>query len=411
MSGDGLSGNRRRARFGPGFLVTAAFIGPGTVVTASNAGAEFGYALLWALLVAVACTIVLQEMAARLGLVARRGLAQAIRESVEPAWVQRLCVGLVLLAIVLGNTAYQTGNLMGAGWGFSLLTGLPPQFGAAVLGGAVLLLLLWGGNTRFITQLLIAVVLLMSAAFVATAITVRPDVWEVVRQTTAFSLPEGSMLTALALIGTTVVPYNLFLHAQAVQKKWPEDARLDESLRDSRIDTVLSVLLGGLVTMSILVTAAVAFSQTHSEVSSVKELAEQLQPLLGTAGTFIFALGLFAAGLTSAITAPLAAGYVAAESIEAPSAHKWEKGTAVLVVLVGTLLAATSGSSPQRVILVAQAANGLLLPLVACFLLWVVNRRRLLGQYCNNWLLDAAAAAGVGIATVLGVKGLWSLNF
>lgn len=409
MSGEAPKTQRSRRRFGPGLLVTAAFIGPGTVVTASRAGAEFGYALLWTLLVAVACTIVLQEMAARLGLVARRGLAEAIRESIEPVWARRLATGLVLVAIVLGNTAYQTGNLMGAGVGFEMITGLPGRVGASLLGGLVAVILLVGSGTRSLTRLLIGIVLMMSAAFVATAVTANTETWHVVRQATTISLPEGSLLTALALIGTTVVPYNLFLHAQAVQRTWPSESNLNQSLRDARSDTVTAVMLGGLVTMSIVVTSAVALGGSGKLPSSAADLAGQLEPLLGSTGKYLFATGLFAAGLTSAITAPLAAGYVAAESMGRNASPRCEKGTALLVVLTGTVLAAGLGASPVRTIVFAQAANGLLLPLVAIFLLWMANRPKLLGSHTNTALMNAAAAIGVGVAAMLGTKGLWSL--
>ncbi|CAK9037420.1 Divalent metal cation transporter MntH [Durusdinium trenchii] len=408
---------RRRWRFGPGFVVTAAFIGPGTVITAGRAGALYGYSLLWTLLLAVLATIVLQEMAGRLGLVARRGLAAAISDSIQSAWARRMAALLVLSAIVLGNTAYQTGNLMGAGMGFSILCGAPAQVGAVVLGSVVLLLLGIGGSIRQLMNLLIVVVVLMSIAFVGTALLVRPEAAQLATGAATFRLPEGSVLTAMALIGTTVVPYNLFLHARVVQERWSESDALGESLRESRIDTLLAVALGGLVTMAILVTAAVAYAGDVVAYAGgaegtivASDLAQQLEPLLGAKGKYLFAAGLLAAGFTSAVTAPLAAGYVVAESINRPS-PRVAKAAAMAVALLGTILAAASGKSPQATIVFAQAANGLLLPLVAVFLLWTMNRRELLGQYCNNRVLNVAALAVVGIAAALGVKTLVSLAY
>ena len=261
-----------RWRFGPGLLVTAAFIGPGTVATASRAGAEFGYALLWTLLFAVVATIVLQEMSARLGLVARLGLSEAIRESIRPTWARRSALALVLTAIVLGNTAYQTGNLMGAGLGLQLLTGLPIEVGAIAVGVTVAAVLALDRTSRWLQTVLITIVLAMSAAFLATAFVVRPELSQMVHGMITISLPERSLLTALALIGTTVVPYNLFLHATAVQNRWPRNIDTDSALRAARLDAVAAIAIGGLVTMAIVAAAAAAFHSKGSIPADAGEL-------------------------------------------------------------------------------------------------------------------------------------------
>lgn len=401
---------RRAWRFGPGLLVTAAFIGPGTVTTASRAGAEYGFALLWTLLFAIAATIVLQEMAARLGLVARTGLAEAIRKSIQPTWLRQSVLALVLTAIVLGNTAYQTGNLMGAGLGIEVLTGLPSSVSATILGLAIAAVLAIGSASIRLQSVLIAIVLAMSAAFLTTAVVTKPDLAKVTSGLTTIAIPPGSLLTVLALIGTTVVPYNLFLHATAVQQRWSDDEDISASLRGARLDTIAAIAIGGLVTMAIVATAAAAFFQSGKSFSTAGELAQQLEPLFGSTGKLLFAAGLAAAGVTSAITAPLAAGYAAAGTFP-QSSPKTVKGTAVLVVLVGTALAAVFGKSPQATIVTAQAANGLLLPLVALFLLMVMNRRTLLGEYRNNWGWNLAGAVVVAVACGLGVKSLLALTW
>ena len=149
-------------------------------------------------------------------------------------------------------------------------------------------------------------------------------------------MPKGSWLTVLALIGTTVVPYNLFLHASTVQQRWQADDSLASSIREARIDTALAITLGGLVTMSIVVTAAAAFFGTGTKLDSAGALAEQLEPLFGVAGKHLFAFGLAAAGVTSAITAPLAAGYAAAGTFPKAS-PRTARATTVAVALIGTL--------------------------------------------------------------------------
>ncbi len=395
----------RRNIFGPGLLVTAAFIGPGTVTTASQAGAGFGLALAWALVFAVLAAIVLQEMSARLGLVTREGLGAALRTTFAGKPLRLLVTSLVVAAIALGNAAFEMGNITGAGLGLEAITGISHRAWAAVVGagaGAVLA----AGAYRTIERLLIALVVLMSVVFVVTAIIVRPDVRSIIAGTFVPTLPAGSLVTVIALIGTTVVPYNLFLHSNAVTEKWPASAPLREALREARLDTGFSIVLGGLVTLAILVTAASCYP-AGTNLQSAGAMAEQLEPLLGKAARFFFATGLLAAGLTSAITAPLAAAYATAGALGWDSGlRSWKfRTTWALIVVAGATLALI-GHRPVAAIVFAQAANGLLLPVVAVFLLVVVNRRDLLRGHANGWLTNVLGAAVVVAAAGLGVYKL-----
>ncbi len=398
-------------RLGPGILVTAAFIGPGTITTASSAGASFGFALLWALVFSVFATIVLQEMAARLGLVTRMGLAEAMRSTFNNAWIGKLAVILVVAAIGLGNAAYEAGNIAGAALALASVSELGIASWSLITGfGAFILLGL--GQYKQLERVLICLVLIMSAVFIATALVVKPDPLALLGAVFKPSLPSGSVMTALALIGTTVVPYNLFLHANAVQEKWSAQVDVDQAIRESRVDTGLSIGLGGLITLAILSTAAVAFYTTGTAFSS-DTMALQLEPLLGPAARYVFALGLFAGGLTSAITAPLAAAYAVCGAMNWENDLKSPQFRAVWLTVLGcgTLFAAL-GSKPIAAILFAQAANGLMLPVVAIFLILVMNSRDLLQTRTNGVManlfgsLVVLVALGLGTLKILGVLGL-----
>ncbi len=398
-------------RIGPGVLVTAAFVGPGTIATASSAGANFGFALLWALLFSVFATVVLQEMAARVGLVTRAGLAEAIRDAFDNQWLGRFSVLLVVCAVGLGNAAYEAGNIAGAALALATVGGLGTQGWAIVIGlGAGLLLA--SGRYRLLESVLIVLVLLMSAVFLLTAVLVSPPIGDVLAGVLVPTLPEGSLLTVIALIGTTVVPYNLFLHANAVREKWSADVPIDQALSESRWDTGLSIGLGGLITLAIISTAAAAFFQSEIAFSG-ESLGVQLEPLLGPSARYVFAAGLFASGLTSAITAPLAASYAVCGALG------WGSGLTsrpfrlvwLGVLLIGTLFAAL-GTKPLAAILFAQVANGFLLPFVAAFLLLVMNRREVLGERVNGPVANALGmvvvitAIGLGLVKITGVLGL-----
>lgn len=393
------------SKFGPGILVTAAFVGPGTITTASAAGAHFGLALLWALGFSIIATIVLQEMSARLGLVTRSGLAEAMRSTFQNRWFGRLAVILIVVAVGLGNAAYEAGNIAGAALAANTLLGINGS-AAAISLGLLACLLLATGKYRVLETALMALVIVMSVVFIAAALLVAPAMGDMIDALIHPTLPTGSTFTVIALIGTTVVPYNLFLHANAVQEKWHEEQPLDTALSQARWDTTISIGLGGLITLAILSTAATAFFQTGLEFTG-QSMAVQLEPLLGTAAKYVFAVGLFAGGLTSAITAPLAASYAVCGALGWSQALDDKKFRLVWasVLFCGTLFAAV-GTKPLVAIMFAQVANGFLLPVVAIFLLLVMNRRQLLGEYCNGLLANALGITVVVIATGLGAAKL-----
>jgi len=401
---------QRFRSIGPGLLVTAAFIGPGTVTTATTAGAGFGYALLWAILFAIAATIVLQEMSARLGLISGQGLGEAIRTTFTWPLARLAACGLIVVAIGFGNAAYQTGNVTGSAVGLEILTGIPVATWSWLVGIAAGLLL-FSGAYRVLRAGLIAMVIGMSAAFVVTAVLVRPDPVAAFSGAFVPQVPPGSLTAVVALLGTTIVPYNLFLHASSVRQHWPDEVPRDQALAESRFDTVLAIVIGGMITAAILTTAAAAFYPGTGHVTPA-EMARQLSPSLGSsAATVLFSLGLLAAGLTSAVTAPLAAGFAVAGAVGWPAElASWRvRGVSLAVLLTGTILAALLGKSPTQTIVVAQVANGLLLPLVAVFLLIAVNRRSMLGRYANGWLANLAGGTVVAITTALAVWKLATL--
>ena len=391
----------KRLRFGPGLLVTAAFIGPGTLVTAGRAGAGYGMTLLWTVLFSVAATAILQDMAARVGLAGRRGLAEAIRDSLANRWIRVGVLGLIAGAILLGNAAFQTGNLIGAALGLNLLTGLPMSVLALGIGGLAAGLLMTG-TYRTIQNTLVGLVGLMSLLFCAVAVLTAPDLGDLIAGLLIPRIPPGSLLTVLALIGTTFVSYNLFLHASTVLERWPDAGRNHENLRESRRDTVCAVALGGLITASVVVASSPLLGQ-GADAANAASIANQLAPILGRAAPVFFGLGLFAAGLTSAITAPLAAAYAVSGALGWPPDLRSDRFRLLwgLVLSTGVVCAVTLGGAPYQVILLAQAGNGIVLPLTLVLLLIVVNRTGIMGRHRNSRLANA-----LGVIVVLVISGL-----
>jgi manganese transport protein len=236
--------------FGPSTLVTAAFIGPGTLTVCTISGANFGYSLLWVLLFATISTIILQEMAARLGLITQNGLGEAIRSQIQQPILKVFSIGLVFTAIIVGNAAYEAGNISGAVLGISGVFGESSDW--AMIIGAISFGILFIGKFKIIERILIGLVIIMSIVFIATTFVVKPDFGQILGGLFVPSFNSGNQLAILALIGTTVVPYNLFLHASSVSQKWNNPDQLSDLRKENRV----AIGLGGLISMAIVITSA-----------------------------------------------------------------------------------------------------------------------------------------------------------
>ncbi len=378
-------------------ILAAAFIGPGTVTTAASAGAGFGYTLLWALVFSTVACLVLQEASARLTVVTGANLGQALRQQYPGGVAGSLVLLLVVGAIVVGCAAYQAGNVLGAVAGAVLAIDASPA-ALAALCGLVAGLLLWFNAPPRVARLLAVLVAAMGAAFVWTAVQLAPPALPLLRGALVPALPAGSALLALGLVGTTVVPYNLFLGSGLAA---------GQRLGELRFGLTVAIGAGGLISMAVVV-AGTALEGPFSYAGMAAVLAERL----GVWGGRLFALGLFCAGLSSAITAPLAAA-VTARSLfgeggedERWSERSWRYRAVWLGVVATGLGFGLAEAPPVPVILVAQALNGVLLPVVAVFLLLAVNDRRVMGEAVNGAFSNLLTGAVTLVTLVLGAAGL-----
>ncbi|EWH07044.1 hypothetical protein AT00_04885 [Pseudoalteromonas lipolytica SCSIO 04301] len=398
-------------RLGPGLLVTAAFIGPGTITTASVAGANFGFALIWTLLFSVIATILLQSMAARLGVTTGQDLATALRTTIKTPVFKLLAAFLVISAIGIGSAAYEAGNLSGASLG---LQEILPSFNPLIWTPLIAILsvvLLYTGKHKVIEGALIVLVVLMSLVFISTLIMAAPPLTLVLKGFIP-SLPDNSITTVLALIGTTIVPYNLFLHSGVLAQKHDKNKDIEKVIKETNVDTSISITLGGIITLAILSTASVAFYGTDAGKISAANMAVQLEPLLGGMAHYFFAIGLCAAGLTSAITAPLAGAYAVCGMLgwSTKMSNTRFKGVAIIILAFGAVVASL-GLDPVAVIIFAQAANGLLLPIVTCYLVWLVNQKSIMGEYTNSVFVNVVIFPVLLLIFSLSIYKLFSLIF
>ncbi len=369
-------------------VIAAAFIGPGTVTTAAASGAGFGYSLLWALLFSTLACAVLQESAARITIASGHTLGEAVKQRFNNkgiAW-------FLAISIFLGCAAYEAGNILGAISGMALaVTGVDPVVFTVVI-VAISAAVLWLGKTSTVANIMGVVVAVMGFAFLIAGLSTPIDGAALAKGLFIPSFPGGSVILTLGLVGTTIVPYNLFLGSGLAK---------GQTIKSMRFGLVVAVLLGGVISMGILL-AGTAMDGEFSFAG----LAATLSEANGTWMATVFAIGLFAAGFTSSITAPLAAA-ITLQSVGGKDKDWSETGIRYrmgwgLVLLTGLIFGVT-GIKPIPVIILAQAANGLILPVIAVFLWLICNNRKLMGAHVNGGSIDIFMGITVWVSSLLGL--------
>lgn len=371
-------------------VVSAAFIGPGTVTAATTAGMKYEFSLLWAFVFSTFACIILQEASARLAIFSNLNLGEAISKQFENNPIKPLILIIVIVAIIIGCAAYEAGNVLGAVAGLILIIKIPAWVfvaGIGLLASAALMM----RSIEAIAKFLGAVVLLMGVAFIATSISVKPDYLMVLKGSFVPSFPAGSSMLIVGLIGTTVIPYDLFLGSGAIDKK--------QSVGEMRFGLAVAIILGGIISMSI-VGIGNALTEGMNQADKMKQeldysmLRGVLELYTNEYSVYIFGFGMFAAGFSSAITSPLASA-ITARSLFSTEKNKknWEphaiyfKLTAFGVLAVG-LIFGFMQIKPVPAILIAQAFNGLILPLITVFLIYVVNNPNLMGKANVNSVIS-----------------------
>ena len=388
---------------GPGALIAAAFIGPGTVTLCTIAGASFGYSLIWAILLSTFSTIVLQEMSLRIGLITKMNLAEVIRINIKSKFINRLFLVLIICSILIGNAAYEAGNITGASLGISAILNSESINYIPIFIGLIAFIILYQGNYKILERFLVLLVLIMSISFFITAILTKPNIESLLNGILSPELNSTNIMVVLGLVGTTVVPYNLFLHSSLVSEKWGSSNKL----KVARFESFFSILIGGLISLSIIITAA---SVNNKDVNGVIDLAKGLEPLYGKFAIYFLGIGLFASGITSSITAPLAAAYVAKSCFDWNDSLKSQKFRAIwIIILFSGVIVSMVELNPIEIIKFAQFSNSLLLPIIAIILLWLINNKSIISQRYRYKFQNILGSIIVILSIILGDKCLISL--
>ena len=397
---------------GPGLIITSAFIGPGTVTLCSLSGIEFGYSLIWCVIFSILATCYLQELSSRLGIISRKGLGDVLKEN-KNQLIKNSSYLLIVLSLFIGNTAYESGNISGTVMGLETFLGSgiidnssPSVNIYPILIGIILVGIILVGSYNVFEKLLIGLVFTMSITFIITAILSKPSLGDLISGLKP-SVNETNYLYVIGLIGTTVVPYNLFLHSYLAKQKW----KTIEDYKFSIPDTIISILIGGIISISIIITAA---SNNHlingSSIKNAIDLGSQLTPYLGNFSKYFISIGLFSAGITSSITAPIATSYALSGifNYKAEWKDKKFKTVAIVIILFGVLFSSIN-YNPIIIIKLAQFINGLFLPLISIFLLWAINQKEIMGNYINSISYNLLGIIIIMVSILIGLKSLLTL--
>ena len=396
-------------KLGPGFIITSAFIGPGTITLCTLSGIEFGYSLIWCIIFSIAATSYLQELSARLGIISRLGLGD-IFKSYTHNTINKVFFIFVFLSLFIGNSAYESGNISGTVMGLETFTGsisinllkfninLLPVFISIFLVSIIAY-----GSYKVFERMLVSLVFVMSLTFMVTAILSKPDL-NLILGGLVPKINDNNFIYVIGLIGTTVVPYNLFLHSYISKRKWK--SKID--YKSSIYDTLLSIFIGGLISISIIITSAGAGGLIDgNEVKNAIDLGKQLSPYLGDFSKYFISIGLFSAGITSSITAPIATSYALSSIFNYKPEWKEKKFkiVSIIIILIGCFFSSTS-YNPIYIIKLAQFVNGLFLPIIGISLLWAVNQTHYLGNYINTKYYNVIGLLIIILSILISLRSL-----
>ncbi len=386
---------------GPGLLVTVGFIDPGNWASNFAAGSEFGYTLLWVVTLSTIMLIALQHNVAHLGIVTGLCLSEAATKY-TPTWVSRPIIGSAVLASISTSMA----EILGSAIALQMLFGIPIVVGS-VIAVVTVAILLFTNTYKRMERAIIGFVSLIGLSFIYELFLVDVDWGEAAHGWVVPSVPQGSLLIIMSVLGAVVMPHNLFLHSEVVQSREINKqgkASIEKALRYEFFDTLFSMIVGWAINSAMILLAATTFFKTGTEVTDLAQAKDLLTPLLGNNAGNIFALALLLAGISSTITSGMAAGSIFAgmfnESYNARDPHS----IIGIVISYGmSLLIILFIGNPFQGLLISQMVLSLQLPLTVFLQVSLTSSKRVMGHYANrpwNTLLLYLLAA---IVTVLNI--------
>ena len=413
-SGVGQFWRKLAAFAGPGYLVAVGYMDPGNWATDIAGGSAFGYTLLSVILFSNLMAMLLQALAAKLGIVTGLDLAQACRDHYGP----RVRVALWLLCEI-AIAACDLAEVVGTAIALQLLFGLPLTVGVCLTAADVLLILfLHQAGFRKLEALIVALLIVITGCFAVELMLSQPDMAEVARGfvPTAQIVGNPAMLyIAIGILGATVMPHNLYLHSSIVQTR--RFARTfkgrREAVRFATLDSTIALALAFFINAAILILAAATFhARGRTDVAAIEDAFHLLTPMLGAgAASVLFATALLASGQNSTITATLA-GQIVMEGFVDLRMPAWARRltTRLLAIVPAVIVTIAYGSAgTTKLLILSQVILSLQLPFAVVPLVQFTSSRALMGPFANGPWLKGAAWTVTAIIIVLNITLLTSL--
>lgn len=394
---------------GPGLLVTVGFIDPGNWASNFAAGADFGYSLLWVITLSTIMLIVLQHNVAHLGIVTGLCLSEAATKY-TPKWVSRPILGTAVLASISTSLA----EILGGAIALEMLFDIPIIWGSFLTAFFVTIMLFTNSYKR-IERSIIAFVSVIGLSFLYELFLVDIDWPLAARSWVTPSIPEGSLLVIMSVLGAVVMPHNLFLHSEVVQSREynkKDDASIRKLLKYEFYDTLFSMGVGWAINSAMILLAAATFFANHIGVEELQQAKSLLEPLLGNQAATIFALALLMAGISSTVTSGMAAGSIFAgmfgESYHVKDVHS---RVGILLSLGIALVVILFIENPFQGLIISQMILSIQLPFTIFLQVGLTSSKRVMGQYANSRWSSFVLYTMAVIVSVLNLALLFSESF
>jgi manganese transport protein len=390
---------------GPGFLVTVGFIDPGNWATNIEGGSKFGYELLWVITLSTIMLIVIQNMAAKLGIATGKSLAVNIRQRFS-----RPVSAFLGLTIVLACVATDVAELLGGAIGFNLLFGMPLWLGALL---TVLLEVFLIVSQRYhrIETIIISFLGIISLCYLVEILIVRPDWAQLAPSMVVPTVNRSSIYVAMAILGAVVMPHNIFLHSNVIHsRKWgiSENEKM-ALLHYEKVDTFSAMLLGWVVNSAMIIVAAAVFCRHHVMVDSIEQASATLKPLAGPLAGLLFAIALVFAGVGSSVTSSMAEVNVITGFLGKPEDPRTLLyRISVFVTAIPSFLIIIMAMNTFRILIFSQVVLSIQLPFTLIPLLILCRDRNIMGRFRSNWQEFSAAVVISAVVIILNIYLLYS---
>jgi len=389
---------------GPGLLVTVGFIDPGNWASNFAAGSEFGYVLLWVVTLSTIMLIALQHNVAHLGIVTGLCLSEAA-EKYTPRWVGRP----IIISAVLASISTSMAEILGAAIALQMLFGIPIAWGS-ILTVAAVLIMLFTNSYRRMERAIIGFVSMIGLSFVYELFLVDINWPAAAYGWVVPSVPHGSLLIIMSVLGAVVMPHNLFLHSEVIQSRQINTQgkmNIEKTLKYEFMDTLFSMAAGWAINSAMILLAASTFFQNGTHVEELSQAQALLAPLLGNNASNIFAIALLLAGISSTITSGMAAGSIFAGMFgEAYNTKDTHSIVGILISLGAALLIIFFIADPFEGLIYSQMILSVQLPFTVFLQVSLTSSKRVMGIYANrSW----NSAFLYFLATIVTVLNIWLL--